>query len=231
MCFSPQVSFSFFVLGSVATAFAIHNRYLRANYTWCLILFYTIMELTQTLQYLVVNKCNDPINIMLTNFAYFLVIVQPLMWNTVFYLRNRGCDRRVFQLAIILCLVWIAMNVATRIAYKPVRDDYYKRCGVFTEKSYACTLRDGDGRHLYWTWPSAYIPDLSANYFMYFCLWFIPGLFVAQERMPTLFLVVSALLGMLITKSIYGRLIEYPAIWCYISIPFITLSVVKAYFT
>jgi len=57
------------------------------------LLFYSLMEFLQTVQYFYVNQCSSATNTFLTEIAYVLVIVQPLMWNLFFYYRSdkNGC--------------------------------------------------------------------------------------------------------------------------------------------
>ena len=226
MCFSPKISAFFAFLGILGTAYSINNKSLMTLYTPYLVAFYTLMEILQTLQYRSVNKC-DSENTFLTNCAYVLVIVQPLLWNTVFYLRNKGCNRNVFLLAIILCIVWIAWNVSSRLMYDPTKHNEYNKCGIFNREK-TCTKRDGE-RHLYWTWTSAYIPDLTANYFMYFCIWFIPALLVASERIVIILLMITALVGYFLNVLVGGKTIEFPSTWCYISIPFLLSSLFQGW--
>lgn len=227
MCFSPKMSALFAVLGLTGTIWSANIPALVKSYTPYLLAFYTLMEVLQTLQYRTVNQCEDSENVLLTNFAYVLIIAQPLLWNTIFYLRNKGCNKSVFVLAIILCIVWITWNVSSRLLYDPKKHNEYNKCGVFNRPS-TCTKRDGD-RHLYWTWTSAYFPDFSANYFMYLCLWFIPGLVIASERLVIILLMLTAIFGYILNGLVGGTILEFPATWCYTSIPFLFITVVQGW--
>ena len=218
MCFSPKISFSLFVAGTLLAYVSYVDPILRPSKMYILFVFYALMELLQTVQYSVVNQCDLPANIYLTEIAYLLVIVQPLMWNTIFYLRNTSSQtsKSIFMLAIVLCLLWIVMNVYTRLTYDPktAKDN----CGLFNHNK-TCTYRDANTSHLYWRWKTNHISDMTANYFMYMCLWFVPALLVANTRPSGVVLTLGAILGFIITKMYGSTIVEFPATWCYISVP------------
>jgi hypothetical protein len=184
------------------------------------------MEVLQTIQYSFVNQCTSNVNIFLTNIAYVLAIVQPLLWNTIFYMRASKSEKNIYKLAIILCLVWVTWNIAARFMYDPLKHNKLNQCAVFNSES-TCT-RQEEKHHLYWQWKSAYFPDFSANYFMYLALWFIPGLLVANDRLSICILFISMVAGAILTYRSSGRFIEFPSIWCYISIPFILFSLLQS---
>jgi hypothetical protein len=212
------MSFSFFVAGAVLATICYMNKELSARYLHIIFGFYAVMELLQTFQYYIVNKCDSPINILSTEFAYLLVIVQPLLWNTVFYLRSTNAgDKKLFILAITLCILWIIMNVYARLAYDKSKETGYN-CGIFNHIK-TCTRRDDDKSHLYWTWTTAHLRDFTANFFMYLALWFIPALLVNHTRMSGYFLIIGAIIGFMLTYLNGIPLVQFPSIWCYISVP------------
>ena len=231
MCFSPKISATLALIGACMTFIAYNHPVYRAKYFYVITGFYTIMELLQTIQYSFVNQCNNPINVLLTEFAYLLVVVQPLLWNVIFLLRTKNPrDRKVFELAITMCLVWIFWNTFARVAYNPndKADKNLQHCSLYNNKT--CTYRKNENSHLYWTWQTAHFRDFNANIFMYMCLWFIPALMVEETRCSGILLVVSAVISFLITVYTTGNLMEYPAIWCYISIPGILFTFTEIYF-
>ncbi len=183
------------------------------------------MELLQTVQYFFVNRCDWKINVWSTEFAYLLVIVQPLMWNLIFYMRSKEeKHKNIFKLAIIMCVIWIAMNVYARVSYHPdAANNNNDKCGFFNYYK-TCTMRDKRTSHLYWRWTTKHLPDLTANYFMYLCLWFVPALLVPHTKISGVMLMVGALIGYIFTRMSGGNMIEFPAIWCYISVPIVALG-------
>lgn len=226
MCFSPEISGTFFVMGTIVTVYTYLYQSKFAKYNYFTIGFYTLMELLQTLQYFFVNDCESKWNVVLTNVAYVFVIVQPLMWNTLYFYRSKGCsDRNIFKLAIILCIVWILWNVIMRVMYREERDAKYAACGGFTSTK-TCTLRDPN-KHLYWQWTSAYVPGVSAEFFMYLALWFVPALISQHEFYYGFGLMLTAFFTVLFVYMYGGRYEEFPSTWCLTSIPFAVFSLVS----
>lgn len=217
MCFSQKISATLFIIGLISTYIAYKSPRLRSKYMHILLAFYTLMELLQTVQYSYVNECNNKCNNYLTEVAYILVIVQPLLWNYIFYLRARHKYRQIFITAMILSFVWILWNIYSRIDYKNDDTATTTQTSIFASKK-SCTYRDKDGEHLYWKWPSRNFKDLSANYFMYLCLWLLPILIDPDQWISGLSLIISSLVGLFLTLK-YGKIEEFAAIWCYISIP------------
>lgn len=235
MCFSPGMSFSFFLAGAGLAVYSYVNEELRGTYAYIIFGFYSLMELLQTIQYHYVNKCGG-INEFLTNVAYILVIVQPLLWNSIFYFQSKKIrenskedeaqaeyEEGVFKLAIVLCLVWIAWSLYGRFSYKADRNAHKNMCGFYNHEK-TCTYRNSKKSHLYWRWTSRHITDMTANYFMYYCLWIFPALIVKRTRFVGSLIALSAIVGWLFTVKLGMNIMEYPSIWCYISIPLLIIG-------
>jgi len=223
MCFSQNISLTFAILGSILIYISYNNKSSYKNYFYLLVIFYTLMEWLQFIQYSYVNQCDSKINILLTNFAYILIIVQPLLWNLYFYINSTNSnDQNIFKLAIVFAIIWIIYNISLRMLYNP---DHNKNniCGFFNNDK-TCTYRDNNKSHLYWKWTTAYYKDVTPNYFMYLCIWFIPALFVKHTRLTSLQLILGATLGLLYTLQYGASIYEFPSVWCFISIPFIALG-------
>ena len=212
------MSLTFAAAGAAATVYAALDRRLRAEYLPVLLAFYTAMEALQTAQYMLVNECSDPRNRWLTEVAYALVVVQPLLWNVVFYLRmSKSTSKRVFLCAAAMCVLWILMSAFSRLTY--AGEDTDALCSFFHRGETPCTMQD-DGGHLYWSWPSRHYRDMNASFFMYLVLWFVPALFVAQTRPTGVVLVIGAALSLAVTMLMgKGNLIEFPSTWCLASVP------------
>lgn len=229
MCFTPKISATFAVLGAVMTFIAYNVDAYREEYFYIITGFYTLMELLQTIQYAYVNQCGQAMNWFLTEIAYILLIVQPLLWNWIFYLRvTRKEDKQLFKLAMVLCGIWIVGNVYARFGFDPKKDKNSKQCG-FISTDQTCTFRSSDSSHLYWTFQTRHFRDLNANYFMYFVLWFVPALFVLKTRLSSIFLMISAWIGLMLSWKYSATMLEFPSIWCYISLPVIIGGFLKIY--
>lgn len=224
MCFTPKVSFSLFLVGAVMAALSYRTPSLRRRHVHVLLGFYTLMELLQTIQYGSVNNCNGH-NRFFTNVAYVLVIVQPLLWNTVFYLQAPAPYKPVFRVAIALCAVWIAASVYSRLAYNPktAKDE----CGFFNH-SKTCTYRDKETSHLYWRWTAAHLGDVSPNYFMFLCIWFVPALLVPGTRFTSTMIAAGALFAYAVTRMYGSTIQEFPSVWCLMSIPLFMITIYEA---
>jgi len=224
MCFTPKLSASFSVAGIVATYLSYNIPELRKRYLHIIIAFYTCMEILQTLQFYTINNCSNKFNIILTNVAFVLVIVQPLLWNTIaYFLVNTEYEKGILMLGILLCILWILCYIFGRIYYYIEGPTPCSKCVTFNEDGNTCTKKE-KGRHLYWTWSSSYLYGLNANYFMYFAIWFIPLLLAPSVRSIAIKLIFTAIIGVLITWKINGTMIEFASTWCFISIPFLLIT-------
>jgi hypothetical protein len=223
MCFSQKISLTFAILGAILTIISYKKKQLHAKYFYLLVLFYTIMELLQTIQYSYVNQCESKMNILLTNFAYILVIVQPLLWNLYFYVNSDDQnDKNIFKVAIVFALIWMIYTIILRILYNP-KQNKNNICGFFNNDK-TCTYRDTTSSHLYWKWTTAYYKDVTPNFFMYLCIWFIPALLVKHTQKSALALILSTFIGLIYTLQYGATIYEFPSIWCFISIPFIAFG-------
>jgi len=216
------MSYSFGVIGIVVSFYIIlYEPRLRSMYVPLILLFYTLMEILQGVQYKYINQCDTKINKMLTEFAYILVILQPLMWNLFFYINSSKCEKQIFMVGIVFAIIWMIINLAARIAYNP-QNSQLKRDSVFANSS-PCTKKNKS--HLFWTWPSAHFGDLTANYLMYLLIFFIPGLVSSSFRMVSIILAVFAFIGALMAY-LADEFYIFTSVWCYISVPMIvTMSI------
>jgi hypothetical protein len=229
MCYSFQMSLSLAIAGVVLTGIACNDADARKQYLHVIYGFYTLMEILQTIQYMYVNDCTSWQNSLLTNIAYVLVIVQPLLWNTIFYYRvSDPKDKQIFKLAIVLHIVWMSMNVLSRVLYTS-KDDQNNNCGFFNNTK-TCTYRKNDS-HLYWTWTTKHMPDMTANIFMYLCIWFVPALMVTHTRFASYCLIIAVIIGMIITKLYGTTMLEFPSTWCLISIPMLMFGYLTFLYT
>ncbi len=186
------------------------------------ILFYVLMEILQTVQYSIVNECDNPLNSALTEIAYGLVVTQPLLWNTFFYLNAKRSESLLFLSGIVLSSVWMLVNVAARIAYTPANAQTTKHSIYASDR--VCTLSKTS--HLYWKWTLANFGELNATFLTYLMLWFIPALLSVSFRTISLLLITSALLSALYTVYV-GEPEIFTAAWCYVSIPIVYIIFMK----
>ena len=119
------------------------------------------MELLQGVQYYVVNQCSNIWNIYLTEFAYLLVILQPFMWNLFYYLNSNNFEKPIFITAIWLSIIWMIVNVLSRILYDKNKNPQTNKDSVFASDK-VCTKRKLT--HLYWEWTSSNFKDFTNTF-------------------------------------------------------------------
>ena len=122
MCFNQKYSLSFALMGILTLCIIKKYPEKFNNLSHFPIIFYIIMELLQTIQYNYTNNCDNIINRLSTEFAFILVIVQPLMWNYIFLNEERKIPldqtkKGMLYLAIILSLVWIIFYTLRRFSF------------------------------------------------------------------------------------------------------------------
>jgi hypothetical protein len=180
------------------------------------------MELLQTVQHYLVNDCKNVWNRLLTEVAYIFVIVQPLLWNSYFYLNSLNSEKGLFKVGIALSIAWIAFSVLGRLLYGSARFSNRPNSWFYGDK--VCTYQGAS--HLYWKWTGADLGEFNPTFIMYMCIWFIPALLSITHFSTALLIMLGALISLLITGYM-GDMRGVSAAWCYISIPLIGLIIGK----
>lgn len=226
MCYNQPLSLCFFLIGFTSTFLAYKSDKLRKKYTHILTGFYTLMELSQAIEYSFVNQCNNVINtLVLSEFAYLLVVVQPLLFHYTSYLRLKdNPDQKIFKVSIFMFLCWLFFNLYARVMYD--RNEADNTNFSFFYNPQTCIMRHNDTSHIYWQWSSLNMKDYSANFLNYLMIWFIPPFFVKKERIFYINVYISFLVGTYLTY-LQGRWQEHASIWCYVSIPVSSLLLLK----
>lgn len=223
MCYSSEISFTFFAIGIVLFGYiytAVPS--LRITNVHWVVLFYTLMELLQTVQYWSVNECDRLVNYYLTEVAYLFVIVQPLMWNVYFCQRSVGREKSIFITAIAMSACWMVVNLLSRMLYNPTYNPQTETHSVFAGNR-VCTRKMQS--HLYWEWTSYNLGDFTPSYLTYLMLWFIPG-FTSSHYKTNLVSASLAVIGAIMTYHA-GEPFIFASAWCYISVPMMGLIVVN----
>lgn len=219
MCYSSEMSFTFAFVGIVTAIYIYFYNNLNYKYVPILLLFYSGMELLQGTQYYIVNQCNNPTNVLLTEIAYLFVILQPLMWNYFFYANSAKCEQNIFLTGIALSMCWIATSIYTRLIY--TKDN---GANTYIYKDSVCTKKNKT--HLYWNWTSANIQDLNPTMLMYIMIWFIPALVSSRHRSTSMILTLTFIIAF--STSIYNKeLFTLPSLWCYFSVPIVLIIIYK----
>ena len=120
MCYNSTISFTFFAIGILVSGIIYFGSFtaLRRSGIYWLLIFYSLMELLQGVQYYFINECSLWINQFLTEVAYGFVLAQPFIWNWFFYENSLTQEKPMFQVAMWLCLCWVIVNILARVMYK-----------------------------------------------------------------------------------------------------------------
>ena len=228
MCFNQKYSAVFAIMG-IISLLVVKKK---SSLLHIPIIFYTIMEILQTIQYSYVNNC-DSTNRLLTEISYLLIIVQPIMWNLIFLYRSSpltNYNKGILYCAIVLCAIWILAHVMRRFKnysnnYKSKDNDHNPE---ITAGNNTCTYKK-DNEHLYWNYELFSNPGMDANWFMYLMLWFIPGLLIPGEKL-TIFAIMAGFFGSLLyVKSNNHTKHITPSLWCLTSGPTLALNVLYSF--
>lgn len=216
MCYNSEMSFAFASIGLASIVYLYtYKKSATTTGIQYILMFYAAMELLQGIQYFFVNQCSNVVNIFLTEIAYLLVLVQPLMWNMFYYFNSDTCDKKIFLVAIVSFVVWMIVDVGSRLLYN--KTDLNKteiNNPLASDK--VCTKKQKT--HLYWGWTSADFGSLNATFLSYFMIWFIPALFSNRFRMTSVLMIAFAILSAVIA-GLSGEFFTFASLWCYISIP------------
>jgi hypothetical protein len=221
MCYSQGLSFFLGVVGLAATRWLfVRDRRRLAG----IFLFYTCMEWLQFLGYWVAGDCGGRANVALTLVAHFFVVIQPYMWNR-FRSGNETepCRKAVFDFAATMALVW-ALFYTLRLVPDlggEVRDTP-SEIMVSAPAEGMCTLSGPS--HIAWMLPYRAWYGLEPNLFAYLLIWFLP-IFYESDRalLKAGVWVVQVAFVFATSRSMH----ELPSTWCAMSVPILSLIVVK----
>lgn len=207
------MSFYFATAGllTISYIYLFDQRFVKTGIQYIL-LFYTLMELLQGVQYYFINQCSNWINVFLTEIAYVFVLLQPTMWNLFYYMNSNNYDKNIFLPAIWISIVWIIVQILSRVLYDKNADPQTKKNSVFASDK-VCTKKKLT--HLYWEWTSANFGELNANFLTYLLIWFIPGLISTKFRSSSLILLLSCIIAGIAAIEPF----TFTSLWCYVSIP------------
>uniref|UniRef100_A0A6C0IEZ5 Uncharacterized protein n=1 Tax=viral metagenome TaxID=1070528 RepID=A0A6C0IEZ5_9ZZZZ len=229
MCYNSEMSFIFAAIGSIVIMYIYFSQNkIKDTGIQYILIFYTLMEILQGIQYFYINQCSNIWNKILTEIAYVLVILQPLIWNVYYFSNSNFCDKNIFITAIWFSIVWITVNVLSRLLYDKNIFNNMTKLNSFFASNKVCTKQKKS--HLYWEWPSANFYDFNANFFSYLMIWFIPALISTKFRSTSIIVIISALLAG--AASIYANEgITFTALWCYVSVPIVLAVLCNMFFT
>lgn len=215
MCFTKPLSGVLAAAGVVTTAALL---YLGAGaHLIAPAVLYTVMEATQFAQYHVIDRCEDPVNVNLTRFTWFLEWIQPIMWNAIWWsttTRNAG----VFAFTTVLSVVGCALAML-RICVNQRERHVTHELQVRGE-----TCAKTGRNHIKWHNNAATYHGMEPNWYSYLILWFLP-LFWLRPVQTAWVYAASFVTGIVITSLMRPAPSEIPSTWCLLSIPTIVIPI------
>jgi len=226
MCWSENISLMFTIIGVGATAYS----YIYINKLWALSIFYfTIMQLIHYVSYLVIDECDNPINISMAYVNYIHVAFQPLFYLLGIYglfktYKTINAQQLTSLRYFIYLSVFSGVFYAARLVpfYYPPKTSGCAWCGppcAVTGKEHVNITVPLRLRPYYWT-PGS---------FSHFFLMFIPLLLYNNvTRLVSMLFIVSASTPMVL----YGLTpSEGGTTWCGISVAqLIILTAIVIYY-
>jgi len=236
MCFTQSMSFSFAVIGMILSYLMYTNKY---YYVSVGILFFSLMELLQGLQYFYIDKCDNYMNKLLTYIGYLHICLQPLfisIWLFEF-IDNKKQNYDYLKFIIGICLAGAILLLSrVFILHENTLCDTQTEplCGEKT-----CSL---SGKyHIIWNIklraPGTYYftPSMGLHFFLYCVPFVVLGIMLKNYKVIALALstvILPFLLYLILLNSSTldenkydnKNKHELASIWCFISIPFIIFT-------
>jgi hypothetical protein len=219
MCFTPQWSISLFMIsiGMLGYVSIFTNRDIFQIMPYIL---YSIMELTQFLQYMVIDDCSNKWNILLTNFVWILEWLQPLMWNVLWYTITTN-NKNVFKFTIYFCSI-VFILAMMRIFYS---FGDFKKTHEIQSGNRTCTTNGI--YHLQWENKLGHMKGFEPNWFSYIIMWFLPLLWLRPIKLGIIYFLgftFGIILTFIINRGALNN--EFASIWCLLSIPTLIFNLI-----
>ena len=221
MCWGLSVSLVMTGVGAAATVVTIRQK--RASAIPLTIAYFTTMEALQAAGYLVAGNCSAPANQVITFFSLLHIIFQPFFINAFAMELSQS---RIRPVARILAYGACAFSAGFMLLQLyPFAWPGSCRAGMSLCGETMCTM-PGEW-HIAWAAPFNGIIDMSGFDIS------LPGAFptyvVAAFMAPLLygawrFVLFHALFGPILASLLTDNPNEMPAIWCFLSIGIVTIS-------
>lgn len=220
MCWSSSASLIFSSLGILYSLYVFINNKKYNIVDKMTLLFYTIMEVTQFIQYYHIEQCT-PMNYRLTIFAHMLVWIQPFLSNYYGYYETKK-NKQVFVFAMMMSFIIFVIS-----CIQLYLGEYCESCGKLNNMlnvgNNTCTTMGTV--HLQWQFKYASLRGFNTNWLMYGLLVFLPNIFHSESvfRRP-----LNWLFPLLIAIVVVGEFNnEIISLWCAYTIPYGTFLIIK----
>lgn len=213
MCWSGEASAVLATVGLGTTAYLVHKKespklYLPLGY-------FALMELLQAFTYTVINRCDDPLNRILTLLGYLHIVFQPFFGNMIsLYFIPADISRRIKPTVRICCLLG-AIAMSAKLFQSPTLGT----CHLKFEPLCSSILCSTSGNwHIAWNLPFNGLPMAITIYML---VGFALPILYGSWKIQTWHLFFGP--GLAILMNTQNN--EWPAVWCLLSISLIMTSV------
>ena len=216
MCWSLEASLGIAALGVGATAYAAYKK--EPMPVLATVGFFSLMELLQAYNYLVVDACSEPANQVSALLAYLHIVFQPFFINAMsLYFIPPAVAKRVAPFAYTLCFV---MAVVMLVQIYPF--DWAGACTLDRPLCGARMCAVSGSWHIAWDIPINGIWDKLGWWPTYFLPGFLLPVLYGSWRMTLFHFLTGPAPAFLLTDNPN----EWPAIWCLFSLGLILIALV-----
>jgi hypothetical protein len=207
MCWSFAASIIFTTLGLAAATYLILKK--DDKYLWIPFIYFALMELLQVFTYLYLNKCDLPINQVLTYLGYLHIVFQPFFFNMIFmHFIPAKVRSRISGYVYAVCFASAILMLLKTYPFawaEPCRAGVDMLCGANL-----CAV--SGSWHLAWMVPWKNL-GLVFSYAYIFSVFILPFIYGAWR--VNLF---QMLAGPVLVRFFASSPNEFPAVWCLFSI-------------
>ena len=215
MCFTPFISGALATIGFAGCAVQYKLKHKFINYMH--LLFYSGMELLQTVQHMHLQECTST-NKFLTKLAYIYIWLQPIVYN-LYYLHTNYRNKKIFiyNLYVSCAIFLLAMD---RLFWHMIHTQP-PRADEISSGPITCTLK-GDS-HIYWLFDLYTNHSLEPTYLLYMILICAPAFWV-DKFAHAIFLNSSFVSGLYFSYKFTNNYNEALPTWCILSVPYLLVS-------
>jgi len=215
MCWSGEASAVLATIGLGSTVYMAVKK--EKKELWIPLGYFTLMELLQAITYSYIDKCDDPVNQILTLLGYIHIAFQPFFINMVsmYFIPDR-IREKISWFVYGICFLGTVLMIIKMYPF-----DWAGLCECGVTPLCAENLCSVHG-----SWHIAWNVPINAIGYLYFLGYTFPAFIVpiiyGSWRMSLYHALVGPCLAYLLTDN-YN---EWPAVWCLFSIALL-LAVIK----
>jgi hypothetical protein len=242
MCFNKEFTLAFTVFSSGLGAWVLKGRGVWDMERWrrlriaSMFFWFALMEFLQFIQYLVLNDCSNPVNIIWTTFGWIHIAFQPLFSNLAMSALSKDNLRKerdeTWKFIFRYCLVGgalMSLRILIPLFFEPdpankgilqqCTEDVEELCG-------ARTCSTAGVYHIQWTFKMLKAGYAFPGIAFHFLMMFVAPILMGQVLGSIVLFLTGPGLSLLFAGVKDG---ERAAIWCFFSIAEAAVTVVAQY--